>query len=85
MLQVAGQRAGAKRDSIAAGVATLERILAQRYDWRDAGLGATRKRRRGELFGGERRRRARAASDSGRSTKKQKRHGREKMRNERRD
>ena len=49
-LTVDGQRTGAKRDSITAGVATLERVVAQRYDWRDAGLGATRKRRQGGLF-----------------------------------
>lgn len=49
-LTVDGQRTGAKRDSITAGVATLERVVAQRYDWRDAGLGATKKRRRGGLF-----------------------------------
>ena len=47
-LTVDGQRTGAKRDSITAGVATLERVVAQRYDWRDAGLGATRKRRQGQ-------------------------------------
>ena len=52
-LTVDGQRTGAKRDSITAGVATLERVVAQRYDWRDAGLGAAKKRRRGGLFGDE--------------------------------
>jgi hypothetical protein len=52
-LTVDGQRTGAKRDSITAGVATLERVVAQRYDWRDAGLGATRKRRQGGLLGDE--------------------------------
>ena len=39
-----------RRDGITAGVATLERVVAQRYDWRDAGLGPARKRRRGGLF-----------------------------------
>ena len=52
-LTVDGQRTGAKRDSITAGVATLERVVAQRYNWRDAGLGATRKRRQGGLFRSE--------------------------------
>ena len=48
-----GQRAGAKRDSMAAGAATLDRTVGQRYEWRDGGL-AEAKRRRGGLFGGAR-------------------------------
>jgi len=48
-----GQRAGAKRDSMAAGAATLDRTVGQRYEWRDSGL-AEAKRRRGGLFGGAR-------------------------------
>ena len=48
-----GQRAGAKRDSMAAGAATLDRTVGQRYEWRDGGL-AEAKRRRGGLYGGAR-------------------------------
>ena len=48
-----GQRAGAKKDSMAAGAATLDRTVGQRYEWRDSGL-AEAKRRRGGLFGGAR-------------------------------
>jgi hypothetical protein len=48
-----GQRAGAKRDSMAAGAATLDRTVGKRYEWRDGGL-AEAKRRRGGLFVGAR-------------------------------
>jgi hypothetical protein len=38
---------------MAAGAATLDRTVGQRYEWRDGGL-AEAKRRRGGLFGGAR-------------------------------
>ena len=45
-----GQRTGARRDSIAAGTATLERTVGQRYNWRDSGLEAAKRRRGRALF-----------------------------------
>ena len=45
-----GRRQGRKRDAIEAGVATLERTVANRYDWRDAGTGPARKRNGRALF-----------------------------------
>ena len=45
-----GQRAGATRDSMVAGAATLDRTVGRRYDWRDGGLGEA-KRRRGARAG----------------------------------
>ena len=49
-LATGGRRQGRKRDAIEAGVATLERTVADRYDWRDAGTGPTRKRNGRALF-----------------------------------
>ena len=49
-LDTDGRRRGRKRDAIEAGAATLERTVAGRYDWRDAGMGPARKRRGRELF-----------------------------------
>jgi hypothetical protein len=46
-LVIDGQRAGARRDSIAAGAATLDRTVGQRYEWRDSGLADTKRRRSG--------------------------------------
>ena len=40
-----GQRAGATRDSIVAGAATLDRTVGRQYDWRDGGLGEAKRRR----------------------------------------
>ena len=56
-VEVDGERGGRtgverqrQRQAPDEGVATLERVVAQRYDWRDAGLGTAKKRRRGGLF-----------------------------------
>ena len=43
------RRASAKRDTIQAGVATLERTVGGRYRWRDAAM-APAKRRRGRVL-----------------------------------
>ena len=50
ILVTEGQRTGARRDSIAAGTATLERTVGQRYNWRDSGLEAAKRRRGRALF-----------------------------------
>ena len=48
-LTTAHRRASAKRDTIQAGVATLERTVGGRYRWRDAAM-APAKRRRGRVL-----------------------------------
>ena len=49
-LDTGRQREGAKRDSITAGAATLDRTVGQRYNWRDSGMEGEKRRRGRALF-----------------------------------
>ena len=49
-LDTGGQRERATKDNITAGAATLDRTVGQRYNWRDSGMEAVKRRRGRALF-----------------------------------